>query len=1739
MKLKLQVVLIPVTLAEMPTSSIATFKKFLHLTDPESSVGQVCDALIKRYNRLYPEADKLQVEGIQDDDRCDLDPDFAASDVFQSGDVVRVLVDNLLPTYSRDTSMILPDVTTATADATTGSKRRADSSEANDSRMLKKSRTIWGIRQDSPSEAAETAPKAVPTNDLVTKSPVLLPPPSHQTPGSKIIPQKKPSPASSSGRRITSGMLKLPDESENSTESVKKTPQAVSQSPEHDEIDDGTDSDDLVSHRLLKHRKENDKNHATKLAPPPTVPTKTPSKKEPLNTLTPYHNSTQPPQPQPNASQAPPITQIHQQQHFQPAPQALQQAPRQQYPINSPATNNNGWQPTQTRLPQPQFPELQRPKQVGSQMKLMHTYRQGTAPASQFGTAPVPHQQGQLPHMQHSAPPQHQNQTLQSPYAGISNITHPSLAPQYVSPSGSFQSHLSPAPGPQPQLQRPSLSSSPAAPVQNTNQHQQHRNTSLLENSLIRQYPVTSPIEDQKMQESIKQLIHEKVDDAMRRQEYLVKQGVGKIREEEEKEKERKTAEDRRRDEEQRRMQEEMRKAEENRILMPAEELKRQAELLEQEQEWRDRTLLFQKHLQQKEELLKKKEALRQQEVRKEAILRKQDDLRRQAELKKQVERKQEEALRQQEQTKAKVLQEKNSTQGKGAGENIANNTQVQGKAPPVHVFDYDKSLPSNVMKPATGFGGLTPTVVALPQPEPRVSKTNGSAATKENAGANKESSNSGKAAHDGDKEDVSLDKGEIMSIIRNNMRVPHKIIKKLSVPTPDNAKFAAHEEERKRQIREENIARNAAELESRRRNAAAAPPNTTRSLRSRVTIGGVPNFDTNLDNIEDERDKEKEKLKETRANALPAPFNDFASKSKLSSIYVKMKKLDARIEKQHQELLKKIKSEPSTPTLQRSEDASQISNDTSSGQQSTLQKLQAAAEDESDEGNEASEKEGSAEEEEEQEEEEETNASSQSSEDDVEMQDAAAVSNSSEEDASVNESDDSEDEESEDVDSDALKQPKKKIPEQTKPAVVNQSSSATSGVIKRGRGRPRKDDPRNLTKKVPQPRASLRTRSAAPEVIELESSSENSDEEDGVENEEQIENDKVTTEESNQVSVATSAFETSESEKPLNATEQSTREGSAAISGYDSQRSESHYTDAEASDVRGRENGDDSNKQDGEAASDPIEIDSKAGTEGPETHIDELKSSNGDNANKAALASSLVEDHPNVTQVSSHATTATSSSPSAVPEPESSKLPQENEVAKRGETTSPKKATPVKPGKEAASLQSAPASQKTDTSPTKKVTASMLVAALNKLPKSKDGQKVGSNTPVSKNISNASKRASHGEGLSPIKKPRIEPSKVDGKVEDGEKDVKPDVVISSGSESDSSSSSSSSSESSSESPSSSESSSESDSDNESSDNASQPKSTSQKAAAVATGNSGANSNVEKSDGKSHLSNLKDSGSENALVSKEKSPSKDEPAKTETIAEKDPVSGKGPIVDKKPAVSKEKKPVESKEKKPVDSKPTSSSSSNSSSDSDSESSESLSESESEPKKKQPTIAKSALKKVPSLVSSRVVKKNFGSLAKPTAKPIKAPSPPVHKLSEGVRTITIETPFSKSSDEDEQAKANKAQQRPAPTATLPKLNSLSDLQKRGVPDVRDSKDKSSSDSKKQPEKKLDISESELESLSESDLSSGSDSDLDSDSSDDEESSKFASLKKLSGDGDAKKKKKKSMGFSSLMRDANKK
>lgn len=297
MKLKLQVVLLPVTSADIPTSEVLSYKKFLHLSDPACTIGQVCDSLILRYYRLYPDADQLVVEGVQDNDRCDLDPEFVAEDVFGSGDVLRILVDNVLPAYSRETTILADAHSTLVGRSL---KRRNDTLDATDS-LFKRSRTIWGLRKDSSVLRSSSPPEEQPANRAIAgpSSPVSLPPPPHEA-TAPLIPHKRDSPVPArTGRRITSGMLHAPlPEPRTSPEHTKNDHPAHSlavetdkNSSEPEEIENGTDSDNLVSNRLLKNIGKRDTQtsfaNPVKLAPPVSGPGKTPSKKAPMITLTP------------------------------------------------------------------------------------------------------------------------------------------------------------------------------------------------------------------------------------------------------------------------------------------------------------------------------------------------------------------------------------------------------------------------------------------------------------------------------------------------------------------------------------------------------------------------------------------------------------------------------------------------------------------------------------------------------------------------------------------------------------------------------------------------------------------------------------------------------------------------------------------------------------------------------------------------------------------------------------------------------------------------------------------------------------------------------------------------------------------------------------------------------------------------------------------------------------------------------------------------------------------------------------------------------------------------------------------------------------------------------------------------------------------------------------------------------------------------------------------------------------
>ncbi|CCE84002.1 Piso0_004602 [Millerozyma farinosa CBS 7064] len=95
-RVKLKIVVIPSQFADIPTDSLASFnsRKFLHLTDPETSLEKVCGELTRRFKRLYPFEEEILIENLQDDDKCDLDAEFKVSDVLGPGETLRVVIGN-------------------------------------------------------------------------------------------------------------------------------------------------------------------------------------------------------------------------------------------------------------------------------------------------------------------------------------------------------------------------------------------------------------------------------------------------------------------------------------------------------------------------------------------------------------------------------------------------------------------------------------------------------------------------------------------------------------------------------------------------------------------------------------------------------------------------------------------------------------------------------------------------------------------------------------------------------------------------------------------------------------------------------------------------------------------------------------------------------------------------------------------------------------------------------------------------------------------------------------------------------------------------------------------------------------------------------------------------------------------------------------------------------------------------------------------------------------------------------------------------------------------------------------------------------------------------------------------------------------------------------------------------------------------------------------------------------------
>lgn len=288
MKLKLQVLLIPSHLGTLPAKDVdpISTRKFLHLTSPTSTVGQVCDELIQRYNKIYPDDSKLVVEGLQDSDQCDLDPDFISEEVFPQGCLVRVIVNNEFQPISRSSRMSSfindSNLTPLAAKSTPKSVpiyQESPSSlrkRSNDHYGLeqKRARTIWSVRGNSHTPEADSGPTipilnvpkrgssplenhpSLPFQEVMldkNDSNISLPPPKETD--NKIIPQKKQTSSPThnlTGKRITSGMLNVPAHShlsmsKSETQSVPKAEiekEETSESESEESASEESESDD-------------------------------------------------------------------------------------------------------------------------------------------------------------------------------------------------------------------------------------------------------------------------------------------------------------------------------------------------------------------------------------------------------------------------------------------------------------------------------------------------------------------------------------------------------------------------------------------------------------------------------------------------------------------------------------------------------------------------------------------------------------------------------------------------------------------------------------------------------------------------------------------------------------------------------------------------------------------------------------------------------------------------------------------------------------------------------------------------------------------------------------------------------------------------------------------------------------------------------------------------------------------------------------------------------------------------------------------------------------------------------------------------------------------------------------------------------------------------------------------------------------------------------------------------------
>lgn len=102
------------------------YKRFLHLTQKGNTLQVACNEIVERYAKLYPEESSIEIEKLQDEFNCDLDPDYIVGDIFTDGSTV-------IGVMAFNTKQVLP----ANSSSRASSKRRASEALPEPSRFQK------------------------------------------------------------------------------------------------------------------------------------------------------------------------------------------------------------------------------------------------------------------------------------------------------------------------------------------------------------------------------------------------------------------------------------------------------------------------------------------------------------------------------------------------------------------------------------------------------------------------------------------------------------------------------------------------------------------------------------------------------------------------------------------------------------------------------------------------------------------------------------------------------------------------------------------------------------------------------------------------------------------------------------------------------------------------------------------------------------------------------------------------------------------------------------------------------------------------------------------------------------------------------------------------------------------------------------------------------------------------------------------------------------------------------------------------------------------------------------------------------------------------------------------------------------------------------------------------------------------------------------------------------------------